>query len=186
MDVPRLILINGLPGSGKSALGRRYLDDHQLSLALDIDIIRSMLGRSLEEPGMSGLASRDLARAMARTHLQAGHDVLVTQFLGRLEFVEALDQLAVATGVAFVEVALVTTTAEAAERFLRRSGDESSPTHRDAAILLDRAGGPDALAEMYACLEDVVSCRPNTRRVVVVDGDLEQTYQGLLRAIGAG
>lgn len=183
MEVPRLILINGIPGSGKSALGRRYLDDHQLALALDIDVIRSMLGGSLEEPKMSGLAARELARAMARTHLQAGHDVLVCQFLGRLDFVEVLDQLAAVTGVPFVEVALVTKVDEAANRFLGRSIDESRPEQSEAATLLDRAGGPAALAEMRTRLEDVVSSRPNTCRVVVVDGDLEETYQGLLRAI---
>ena len=186
MEVPRLILVNGLPGSGKSVLGRRYLEDHQLVLALDIDAIRSMLGRYLEEPTMSGLAARDLARAMAQTHLQAGHDVLVCQFLGRLEFVEVLDQLAAAIGVPFLEVALITRVDEAAERFLRRSEDDSRPEHSDAAILLDRAGGPDALAEMHSRLEDVVSSRPKTRRVEVIDGDLEETYQGLLKAIHSG
>lgn len=185
-DVSRLILINGLPGSGKSALGRRYLEDHQLALALDIDVIRSMLGRSLEEPAMSGFAARDLARAMIRTHLQAGHDVLVCQFLGRLDFVEVLDELATATEVPFVEVVLVTRIGEAAERFMRRSEDESRPEHSDAAVLLDRAGGPDALAEMHARLEEVVSSRPNTRRVDVVDGDLEGTYEGLLGEIRGG
>jgi predicted kinase len=152
MEVPRLILINGLPGSGKSALGRRYLDDHRLVLALDIDVIRSMLGRSLEEPTLSRLAARDLARAMAQTHLQAGHDVLVCQFLGRLEFVEALDQLAAAIGVPFVEVALITRVDETAGRFLRPSEDDLRQEHNDAAILLDRAGGPGALAEMNARL----------------------------------
>jgi predicted kinase len=123
MEVPRLILINGLPGSGKSTLGRRYLEDHKLALALDIDAIRSTLGLSLAEPAVSGLAARDLARAMTQTHLQAGHDVLVCQFLGRLEFVEVLDQLATAIGIPFIEVVLVTTVDEAVERFLRRSED---------------------------------------------------------------
>ncbi len=132
---------------------------------------------------MSGLAARDLARAMARTHLQAGHDVLVCQFLGRLDFVEALDQMAAVAGVPFVEVALVTELGESLERFLRRSRNDSRPEHRDAALLLDRAGGPDALAEMQTRLESVVRARPNTRRVGVVDGDLEETYRGLLRAI---
>ena len=180
------MLLNGLPGSGKSTVGRRYLDDHPLALALDIDVIRSMLGRSLEEPAMSGLAARDLARAMARTHLEAGHDVLVCQFLGRLEFVETLDRLAAVTGVPFVEVVLTTGVDEAAARLRRRTGDHSRPEHRDAAILLDRAGGPDALVEMSARLEEVVSSRPDTRSVVVVDGDVEETYQALLRAIHAG
>jgi predicted kinase len=183
MEVPRLILINGLPGSGKSTLGRRYLEDHKLALALDIDAVRSMLGRSLAEPAVSGLAARDLARAMAQTHLQAGHDVLVCQFLGRLEFVEVLDQLATAIGVPFIEVVLVATVDEAAERFLRRSEDDSRPEHFDAAVLLDRAGGPDALSEMQARLEFVAGSRPNTRRVDVVDGDLEGAYQGLLREL---
>jgi predicted kinase len=178
-----LILINGLPGSGKSTLGRRYLDDHQLVLALDIDVIRSMLGRSLEEPNVSGLAARDLARAMAQAHLHAGHDVLVCQFLGRLEFVEFLDQLATAVGVPFVEVVLVTAVDETAERFLQRSEEGRRPEDGDASILLDRAGGTEVLAEMYSRLEDVVRSRPNTLTVEVVDGDVEETYLGLLRAI---
>jgi predicted kinase len=186
MEVPRLILINGLPGSGKSVLGRRYLDDHRLALALDIDTIRSMLGSSLEEPTSSGAAARDLACAMAQTHLQAGHDVLVCQFLGRPEFVEVLDQLAAAVGVPFVEVVLETTVDEAAERFLRRSEADSRPEHSDAAVLLDRAGGPGALGEMQARLEDFIGSRPNTRRVDVVDGDLEETYQRLLRELHGG
>jgi predicted kinase len=181
--VPRLILVNGIPGSGKSALGRRYLDDHQLALALDIDVVRSMLGDSLGEPVKSGLAARDLAYAMASVHLRAGHDVFVSQFLGRLEFVEVLDGLAAAIGVPFVEVALVTAVNEAAGRLRQRSGDSDRPEHRDAAILLDTAGGPDALFEFHSRLQDVVRSRPNTHRVSVVDGDLEQTYQALLRVL---
>jgi predicted kinase len=183
VEVPRLILVNGIPGSGKSALGRRYLDDHQLALALDIDAIRSMLGNPLVDPAMSGRAARELARAMAQTHLRAGHDVLVSQFLGRLEFVEVLDQLAAVVEVPFVEVALETGIDDAAERLLRRSGDRSRPEHVDAAKLLDASGGPDALIEMHARLENVVLARPNTRRVSVVDGDLEETYQVLLRML---
>jgi adenylylsulfate kinase-like enzyme len=70
MEVPRLIFINGIPGSGKSVLGRRYLYDYQLALALDIDVIRSMLNRSLVEPTASGVAARDLACAMNQTRLQ--------------------------------------------------------------------------------------------------------------------
>jgi hypothetical protein len=66
-------------------------------------------------------------------------------------------------GVEFVKVALVDSLDEARERFTECSGDSSRPEHKHAAILLDRAEGPDALAEIYARLEDVVGSRPNTR-----------------------
>jgi hypothetical protein len=48
------------------------------------------------------------------------------------------------------------------------------------------AGGPLALAEMHSRLEGVASSRPNTLKVDVIDGDLEETYHGLLRAIHGG
>jgi predicted kinase len=46
----RLVLINGAPGSGKSTLARMYVDQHPLVLALDIDVVRAMLGRWLDDP----------------------------------------------------------------------------------------------------------------------------------------
>jgi hypothetical protein len=39
--VPRLVLINGALGSGKSMLVRRYAPDHQLTLALDVEMARA-------------------------------------------------------------------------------------------------------------------------------------------------
>lgn len=36
----RLLLINGLPGTGKSTLASRYCADRPLSVCLDIDVVR--------------------------------------------------------------------------------------------------------------------------------------------------
>lgn len=80
--VPRLVVINGAPGSGKSTLARRYAHDHPLTVALDIDHVRAMLGRWLDTPTEAGLLVRQMAVEMARVHLCAGHDVVVPQFLG--------------------------------------------------------------------------------------------------------
>ena len=63
------------------------LEDHPLTLVLDIDQVRGMLGRWLDQPTDAGVLARDLALAMARTQLDAGRDVVVPQYLGRLEFV---------------------------------------------------------------------------------------------------
>jgi hypothetical protein len=64
-DVTRLILINGAPGSGKSTLARMFVHDHPLALALDIDTVRGMLGRWLDEPTQAGLIARRMALEMA-------------------------------------------------------------------------------------------------------------------------
>jgi predicted kinase len=96
-----LILLNGAPGSGKSTLALLYIDDHPLTLNLDIDRIRGLLGRWQDDATRAGLL------AMARTHIDAGHDVIIPQYLGRLPFIEQLEQLAFDRTVPFHELVLL-------------------------------------------------------------------------------
>ena len=116
----RLILLNGPPSSGKSTLARRFVDDHPLALCLDIDVVRAMLGRWLDRPTEAGLIAREMAKGMAAVQLEGDRDVIVPQYVGRLPFVEQLDALAVRTGAAFVEVALLPSKAAAVAWFARR------------------------------------------------------------------
>lgn len=180
LSVPRLVLINGAPGSGKSTLAARYVEEHPLTLALDIDVVRSMLGGWLDQPTQAGLLARRLALAMAGAHLSSARDVVVPQFLGRLDFVLALEQLCADVGADFIEVALLSNPEDAARRFARRSVVPQSQAHRDAAALLERGGADDGLPQMYARLLDVVASRPATRIVVTVDGEIEQAYRHLV------
>ncbi|SEB34116.1 Predicted kinase [Amycolatopsis tolypomycina] len=103
----KLILLNGPPGSGKSTLARRYADAHPPALALDIDHIRAMLGGWRSSPAEAGRLARDIALAAARTHLTAGHDVVVPQLLARPGFPERLEALASERGASFHEVVLL-------------------------------------------------------------------------------
>lgn len=178
--MPRLVLINGAPGNGKSTLGGRYVREHPLALALDIDVVRSMLEGWLDQPTEAGLLARRLALAMARVQLLTGRDAVVPQFLGRLDFVLELEQLCVDVGAQLVEVALLSDAQDAARRFLRRSAVPVSEGHRDASVLLERLGGEDALLQMYGQLLDVVAERPTTRTISTVDGDIEQAYRALV------
>jgi predicted kinase len=180
LAVPRLVLINGAPGSGKSTLARRYVNEHPLTLALDIDVVRSMLGGWLDQPRQAGLLARRLALAMAEAQLSSGRDVVMPQFLGRLDFVLDLERLCADVGAEFIEVALLSNADDAAWRFTRRSEDPQSQGHRDAAALLERGGGVDGLPQMYARLLDVVAKRPATRIVVTVDGEIEHAYRQLV------
>ncbi|MGH4020323.1 MAG: AAA family ATPase [Pseudonocardiaceae bacterium] len=119
----RLLLINGLPGSGKSTLARRYGDEHPLSLCLDIDVVRGLLGSWKDQPSEAGLLARRLAAAMARVALGEGRDVVVPQFLARPGFIEELQVLADELGVKFVEVVLL----EEPDRAARRLAQHDQP-----------------------------------------------------------
>jgi len=182
--VPRLILLNGPPASGKSTLARCFAADHPLTLVLDVDLVRGLLGGWLDQPQEAGLIARKLALGMAQTQLADGRDVVVPQYLGRLDFVLALEQVAVDAGAGFVELALLLDPEVVMGRFARRSAQPQSQTHRDAETLLERSGGVPALRGMCAALLEVVASRPLTRTVRPVDGDVAETYRLVREAIG--
>jgi predicted kinase len=171
-------LINGAPGAGKSTLAQRYADEHALVLVLDIDVVRGMLGRWLDQPTEAGLTARRMALEMARIQLRAGRDVLVPQFLGRVDFVLELEELCRQVGADFVEVALLSD--DVVSRFARRARHPETAVHRDASALLERSGGVTELPAMYHRLLDMLASRPRTLTVTTVDGEIERAYRDLL------
>ncbi len=183
--VSRLILLNGAPGSGKSTLARLYAERHPLTLALDLDLLRSMLGSWLDRPTEAGVITRSMAIEAARVQLLARRDVIVAQYLGRIRFVLELEHLARQTGAAFLEIALLSDAEDLAARFYRRSAQPETATHLDAAQLQDRSGGEAALHQMSERLLDVLVHRPRTLRIESVDGQVEAAYSALVAAIDA-
>jgi predicted kinase len=181
--VARLVLINGAPGSGKSTLAQMYIDEHPLAMALDIDVVRAMLGCWLDHPTEAGLIARRQALEMARVQLSAGRDVLVPQFLGRLDFVLELEQLSRSVGADFIELALLSSPQDAVDRFIRRSRHPDTSVQRDARALLEQSGGVDELPGMYERMLEVVASRPQTITLTTTDGQVEQAYRDLVAHI---
>ena len=89
--MPRLIHLNGPPGIGKSTLAQMYVDDHPGVLNLDIDQVRCLIGGWRERFAETGEIVRPIARSMAATHLQAGYDVVMPQYIGRLSEIERFE-----------------------------------------------------------------------------------------------
>jgi predicted kinase len=139
--VAALIFLNGPSASGKSTLAARLVE--RRPLALNIDIVRGQLGRWLDDPNAAGLAARALALAMIDTHLRAGHDVVIPQFLARPDFIEELSRTAHAADAHFVELALEIPRSDAIAAFVERSADPADQTHVDAAALVNRSNRPD-------------------------------------------
>lgn len=177
----RLILLNGVPAAGKSTLARHWIARHPLALSLDLDVVRSLLGASLDDPTAAGTRARALGLAMAGDHLVAGHDVIVPQFLGRPEFVAQLAAIAARSGASFVEVLLEVDPAEAERRFAERSAAGADPAHADAAVL--QAASGDTIAAQLRRVLAVVADRPSTLRVASVPGDPDATLAALDAAI---
>ncbi|GHH74331.1 AAA family ATPase [Promicromonospora soli] len=78
----RLILLNGLPGVGKSTVAAAWAARHPGTLNLDIDLVRSLIsGEARDTAG----PARALGLAMAVEHLRGGHDVVVPQLVARAD-----------------------------------------------------------------------------------------------------
>ena len=148
----RLVLINGMPGSGKSTLACRYADVHPLTLVLDIDVVRAMLGRWLDHPTEAGLIARGMAVEMARLQLTAGRDVLVPQFLSRVEFIIELEQLCQQVGAEFVELALLSSPQDATTASYNAPASPRPPP----TVTLRRCG--NAAAGLVSCRRCTADC----------------------------
>jgi predicted kinase len=180
--VPRLIVLNGPPGCGKSTLARMYVEEHPLALNLDIDRVRSLIGRWRDEP-RAGLLARAIALAAARTHLAAGYDVVVPQFLGRLAFIEQAENLARQMGADFHEVVLLDSRENALRRFAERGRAAGSPARSGEREMLHRDVSRAELSAMYDRLLSVIASRPAAKVVTTVSGDVAGAYHGFLDSL---
>ena len=152
-----------------------------LSLDLDVDVIRGLLGAWIESPMEAGLAARSLAIAMAETHLASGKDVVVPQFIAMERFAIELADAARRAGGDFVEVGLMMSRSAALQAFAARSRSPENQQHRDAADLVDRSGA--AVGAMFDSYVDFLARRPSCRVVEVVRGDIGESLRRVEAAI---
>ena len=132
--------------------------------------------------GSKGLA-RLLAVEMARAHVRSGHNVIVPQLLGRVEFIETLAELADETASVFHEIMLLASDDDAVSRSEARRAE------------LERLGEPhplliapldsDSLRATIHGLRTIISLRPRTQVINSTSGDVEGAYRALREAVGA-
>lgn len=178
--MPRMIVLNGPPGCGKSTLAQRYVDEHPLALNLDIDRIRDLIGGWHRDRASAGTLARAVALAAARTHLTGGHDVVVPQFLGRLPFLEQLDHLARGIGADFHEIVLLDSRDNALRRYAERSRLAAGPAQ---VGMVDHTSGEVELAAMYDRLMSVVAARPTAKIVQTESGQVDRAYRDFLASL---
>jgi predicted kinase len=178
-------MLNGPPGCGKSTLAQMYVDEHPLALNLDIDRVRGLIGRWRDDPRAAGLLTRAIALAAARSHLAAGYDVVIPQFLGRPGFIEQAESLAREAGADFHEIVLLDSKENALRRLAERNRTASDPAHAGAQEGLHRNVGRAELSVMYDRLLSVVASRPAAKVVTTASGHLAEAYRDFLSSLSA-
>ena len=176
----RLVLLNGPPGVGKSTVARRYLVDHPLALLIEIDDLRTAMGGWAEHED-SRIHARTLALALARTHLGAGLDVVVPQYLGRPTYIDQLQAAASEVGAAFQHVLLVDDRRAVGERFRERRADllARGGAHPEADVADEAID--DAIADAERRLAAMVTDRADVAVVRLSAGD---PYEAVLASLG--
>ena len=169
---------------GKSTLASRYVDEHRLAIALDLDRLRLLAFGAADVAGVPAMnATRDLALGAARAHLRAGRDVVVPQYLGRPDYLEALEALAVEMHADFHEIVLMDSEQRLAQRFAERTAAATRLEHVAAAAGIQDEG-PESLAAMRQRLVELVATRPHAVVIECPEGTEDITYRAVLRAIG--
>lgn len=177
---PKLIILNGALGVGKSTLAGRYADEHPLTLKLDNDDIRRMISHFREEKEISGPLSKKISREMARTHLQAGYDVIIPQIFIHEEPLEDLKKVAQECGAEFYEFLLSIPKEDFIQRFINRGKAEGYPDGFRPGGLVALRGKEKKLEQMYDDMMLLVSKRPNTTVIDSVEGDVDGTYRKIM------
>lgn len=180
---PKLIILNGPLGIGKSTLANRYAEDNPLTLRLDIDDIRTYISHWRERDEESANSSKKIALAMAKVQLGLGHDVVVPQIVRSVKLFEAFEQVANKTNANYYEIMLFTDKAESIRRFKERSYAQGYETGFRPGGLIDTGGREDKLSSMYDEMLETANLRPNTAKVEVVFGNVENTYAKVLAII---
>jgi hypothetical protein len=155
----------------------RYVEDHPMALSLEQDVVRGLLGGWRTRERQSGSSARELCVAMARTHLDVGHDVVVPQFVANPEYLDRLSDLGSRLGAQYVEFAMLDDPASAEDRFHRRINDPLWAEHqRVAAMSIEEAGG---YAHQYRRLLQCLAGR-DVIKVHSIPGDPDETYRAVL------
>ncbi|MDN5726052.1 MAG: AAA family ATPase [Propionibacteriales bacterium] len=165
-----LVLLNGIPGSGKSTIACAWAARRAHALVIDIDRVRAALPGWRDDPTAAGLLARAITIAAAREQLHVGGEVIIPQYLGRTEFLDQLDELVRQERSPLVEVAICDDLASVTRRFGARS--TTDPLAAQAAADVAAAGGAQELAQMAQRLAAVLDARPATRRLTTREGDL--------------
>ena len=180
---PKLILLNGTPGLGKTTLAQRYIAEHPLAMCLDIDFVWFMLGQWQAMRPESDRLKLKYSYEIAKLHLQEGYDVIVPNLFQVIEQYEMFDEIAHETGAELKELVLTAPLDMAIERLKTRGRANGYKTGWRPGGVMDTGGREKLLAEMYDNVQEMIALRPNIVQIKSVEHDIDGNYEAMIGAI---
>lgn len=171
--MPKLILLEGFAGSGKSTIARRYTNEHPLTMNLEGDQIITMLGQWLQYEDRARKLVFELTKAMVTTCLATNHDVVVPYLPTHPDHAPAFERIAQETGSTFYEVVLDVERPAAIQRGSWGEEDTEPITQADLPVIHD----------LHDRVEAALEGRPEATRIASVYGNPADTYRQFLSAV---
>jgi len=177
MSEPKLIMLSGFAGIGKSTIAERYINEHPLAMNLEGDRLIVALGQWAQHEEQARELVLKLSKAMAATHLASGHDVIVPYLPTKPEHLGEFEDVAKEVGARFIEIALTSDREETIQRLMKRGtwGEEGTDPITDADLPI--------IEDLYDKMDASLEIRPGTIQIPSVENDYDGTYQRFLRAI---
>jgi predicted kinase len=177
MIKPKLILLNGFAGSGKSTIATKYIEAHPLAMSIEGDKLVVMLGQWANHWKEASGYRTELSKTIARAHLKTGHDVVVPFLLTDSKDAEDFENIAKEEGADFYEIMLSLEKEEGVERLLKRGkwGEDGSTTFTEK-------DHPE-INKLFDDMEAATSQRPNMLKIYPALDEVDQTYKAFLNEL---
>jgi predicted kinase len=173
MRKPRVILLNGFAGSGKTTIGKEYINEHPLSLLIEGDELIVNIGQWLpNEPEARGYVF-ELTKAMAKTHLAAGRDVVLPYLVVDASHVVSFEQIAKDNNADFYEYLLFNGKETAIERLMKRG--EWGEVGQDPITEKDKP----VIEALYDTMESQLEHRKDAIKIIMDGKTVETVYAEL-------
>ncbi len=177
---PKLIILNGPLGIGKSTIAKAYAQKHPLTLNLDIDKVWSTISHWREEKDTSASIAQRMAIEMARINLIEKNDVIIPQIIQDDMLRERFQSLAKECEADFFEFLLLVDKTEAIKRYKVRGRASGYVSGFRPGGIIDSGGREKKLSEMYDNMLKSSDSSPQIIRIESIDGDIEGTLDQLI------